>query len=110
MGNELLDESLCDISAEMRRIKYNGEECTVKWCLTEWADRLDRARMKMENEMANLRKENAKLRKALEKIVELTTPREGVNSIGLQVQGEALTALATPRHLEAASLQDASAN
>ena len=30
------------------------------------ADRLDRARMKMEIEMVNLRKENAKLREALE--------------------------------------------
>lgn len=122
MGNELKDESLCDIIAEKRRsaehIRNNLSTVPVRqWdqqaeikSLEDEADRLDRTRMKMENEMANLRKENAKLRKALEKIVELTTPREGMNSIGLQVQGEALTALATPRHLEAASLQDASAN
>lgn len=60
--------------------------------------------------MANLRRENEKLRKALVVIAELTAPREGVTSIELQCQGEALTALATPRHLEAAFLQDAPAN
>ena len=36
-------ETHAAIVAEMRRIKYYGEECTVKWCLTEWADRLEAA-------------------------------------------------------------------
>ena len=36
-------ETIADIVAEMRRIKYNGEDCTVKWCLTFWADRIEAA-------------------------------------------------------------------
>ncbi len=38
----------------------------------------------------------AAMREALEKIVELTTSCEGVTSIELQVQAEALTALSEP--------------
>ena len=38
----------------------------------------------------------AAMREALEKIVELTAPCEGVTSIELQVQAEALTALSKP--------------
>ena len=37
-----------------------------------------------------------KMREILEKIVELTAPCEGVTSIELQVQAEALTALSEP--------------
>jgi len=37
-----------------------------------------------------------KMREVLEKIVELTTPCEGVTSIELQVNAEALTALSEP--------------
>lgn len=77
MGNELLDESLCDIIAEKRRsaehirnnlstvpVRQWDQEAEIK-SLEDEADRLDRARMKMEIEMANLRKENAKLREVL---------------------------------------------
>ena len=78
MGNELKDESLCDIIAEKRRsaehIRNNLSTVPVRqWdqqaeikSLEDEADRLDRARMKMENEIANLRKENAKMREALD--------------------------------------------
>ena len=40
-------ETIADIVAEMRRIKYNGEDCTVKWCLTFWADRIEAAEKRM---------------------------------------------------------------
>ena len=55
-------ETTTDIIAEMDRVEVcaDGEPC-----LRDYADRLDRARMKMEIEMANLRKENAKLREDL---------------------------------------------
>lgn len=77
MGNELKDETLCDIIAEKRRsaehirnnlstvpVRQWDQEAEIK-SLEEEADRLDRARMKMEIEMANLRKENAKLSEAI---------------------------------------------
>lgn len=51
------NETIADIIAEMRGIRVREFQ--------DYADRLDRARMKMEIEIANLRKENAKLREAL---------------------------------------------
>lgn len=83
------NETIADIIAEMR--KPHDEICakcheepneSCPYCgdpngcnspeygqwpgvMTQLADRLDRARMRMEIEMANLRKENAKLREAL---------------------------------------------
>ena len=68
-------ETICDIIAEKRRLAkeirdnangtfWNKEESKAE-DLEYDADRLDRARMKMEIEMANLQKENAKLRDAL---------------------------------------------
>ena len=49
-----------------------------------------------------------KMRKALEKIVELTAPCEGVPSIELQVQAEALDAIsAPPRNCDRFQTKDA---
>ena len=69
------NEPICDIIAEKRRLAkeirdnanntfWNKEESKAE-DLEDDAGRLDRARMKMEIEIANLRKENAKLREAL---------------------------------------------
>lgn len=96
MGNELLDENLCDIVAEMNmgntcdmpfayrigrpdriveyrfngRKKQTSRETVIENVTVDGlAARINRARMKMENEMANLRKENATLCEALKRIV-----------------------------------------
>ena len=70
-------ETIVDIIAEKRRLAKELRDTAkgVFWDreelesraddLEDDADRLDRARMKMEIEIANLRKENAKLREAL---------------------------------------------
>ena len=76
MDAQLKDETLCDIIAEKRRkselIRNNLSTVFIRKfhqeavkSLEDEADRIDHARMKMEIEMANLRKENAKLREAL---------------------------------------------
>lgn len=69
-------ETIADIIAEMLDLGKLDEKSTDKiprslmgLGLRTYADRLDRARMKMEIEIANLRKENAKLREALEELV-----------------------------------------
>lgn len=36
-------KTVSDIVAKMRRTKYCSDECTVKWCLTEWADCIEAA-------------------------------------------------------------------
>lgn len=119
MGNELKDESLCDIIAEKRRMAKNLRDTAngILWNRGEFesraddleneADRLDRARMKMEIEMANLRKENAKLREALVTVQNCDISKEEDCITFYRVCEDAL---ATPRDLEAASLQDAPAN
>ena len=68
-------ETIVDIIAEKRHLakEIRDEAKGIFWNredykaddLEDEADRLDRARMRMEIEMANLRKENAKLRDAL---------------------------------------------
>ena len=61
-------ETIVDIIAKMRQgMNPNGTaECqNLESDICMLADRLDRARMKMEIEIANLRKANAKLRDAL---------------------------------------------
>lgn len=102
MGNELLDESLCDIIAEKRRsaeqIRNNLSTVPVRqWdqqaeikSLEDEADRLDRARMKMEIEMANLRKENAKLREALEMVRDAHYTKEADGELyeGFEVEAD----------------------
>ena len=81
------NETIADIIAEMRGMgnyqRYSGDHARVL------ANRLEAAHRRERGDCA-------KLRNTLEKIVELTTPCEGVTSIELQVQGEALTALAAP--------------
>ena len=117
MDAQLKDETLSDIIAEKRRLakEIRDEAKGVFWNredykaddLEDEADRLDRARMKLEIEIANLRKENAKLREALVTIQNCDISKEE-DCITLYTTCDA--ALATPRHLEAASLQDAPAN
>ena len=75
-------ETLSDIIAEKRRLAEQMRNNLSTGLVRQWhqqaeiksledeADRLDRARMKMEIEIANLRKENAKLRDALTKVKE----------------------------------------
>ena len=36
-------ETVADIVAEMNRTKYGDDDCSVKWCLQEWADRIEAA-------------------------------------------------------------------
>ena len=66
------NETIADITAKMRNYSnacndgYHTDYGVVCTDMRNYADRLDRARMRMEIEMANLRKENAKLREALD--------------------------------------------
>ena len=109
MSNEK-QESLADIVAEMRQgMNPNGTaECQyLESDICTLTDRIEAA-AKREREAveadaltvggvveAERHKPGnaAAIREALEKIVELTTPCEGMTSIELQVQAEALTAL-----------------
>lgn len=69
-------EKIDNIIAEIRNYSnacndgYHTDYGVVRADMCKYADRLDRARMKMEIEIANLRKENAKLRDALTKVKE----------------------------------------
>ena len=126
MDAQLKDETLCDIIAEKRRLakeirdNHRGnywdrqESIETAEDIEDEADRLDRAWMKMEIKIANLRTENAKLREALEELVaniEMRSSTFGFNVIvDTKTYLDAKIALATTRHLEAASLQDAPAN
>ena len=63
-------ETAVDIIAEMHDLAahrdwHNHTGQSNRERMSDLADRLDRARMKMEIEIANLRKENAKLREAI---------------------------------------------
>lgn len=104
------NESIADIVAEKRRMAelIRDKLSTVlvpKWhqqAVKSWedeADRLDRARMKMEVEMANLRKANAKLREALEELVaniDMRSPTFGLNvMVDTKTYLDAKTALTT---------------
>ena len=67
MDAQLKDETLCDSIVEMRDLAehrdwHNHTSQSNRERVSYLADRIDRARMKMEIEMANLRKENVKLR------------------------------------------------
>jgi hypothetical protein len=112
MEAQLRDEPLSGSIAEMRDLAehrdwHNHTGKSNRERVSDLADRLDRARMKMEIEIANLRKENAKLREAIVTIQNCDINKEEDCYTLYRVCD---AALATPRHLEAASLQDAPAN
>lgn len=113
MDAQLKDETICDIIAVMRDYSnacndgYHTDYGVVRTDMRNFADRLDRARMKMEIEIANLRKENAKLREALVTIQNCDISKE---EDCITLYRVCYAALAAPQHLEAASLQDAPAN
>ena len=87
-------ETSSDIIAEMETERPGLMNAPINTNNLYYARRL-KAALKRE------RGDCAKLRNTLEKIVELTTPCEGVTSIELQVHGEALTALAAlPRNCD----------
>ena len=110
------NETIADIVAEMRKMKRyaksDSNDCryVAYWCYQTFADRIEAAWKRDELRWAKANGELAKMlafenaqggnaaaiREALEKIVELTAPCEGVTSIELQVQAEALTALSLP--------------
>lgn len=94
MDAQIKDETLCDIIAE----SYHNTAATQY--VRKLLDRLDRARMKMESEIANLRKENAKLRDALEELVaniEMRSSTFGLNvMVDTKTYLDAKTALAAP--------------
>lgn len=48
-------ETIADIIAEMQETKYGDAECEVKWCLTQWADRLEAAHKRERGDSAKLR-------------------------------------------------------
>lgn len=63
-------ETICDAIVEMRDLAehrdwHNHTGQSNRERVSDLADRLDHARMRMEIEITNLRKENAKLREAL---------------------------------------------
>lgn len=69
-------ETIPDIIAEMRRIKYRGEECTVKWCLTGWADRFEAAwkRESATAEKSSAVGDAAKMREIVELLARVILP------------------------------------
>lgn len=101
MKNQNENAAVSDVTARMRTeasilagVGYQRVTAeTVSRKLREFADSIDAAVSKTETTTPG---NAAALREALEKIVELTTPCEGVTSIELQVQGEAITALSSP--------------
>ena len=110
-------ETIEDIIAEKRRLAkeirdnangtfWNTEESKAE-DMEDDADRLDRARMRMEIEIANLRKENAKLRDALDESRRIASDLGGCRLNDYWKLNEIVrvcdAALATPQHLEAAS-------
>lgn len=93
MDAQIKDETLCDFIAE----SYHNTAATQY--VRKLLDRLDRARMKMESENANLRKENAKLRDALEELVANIAMRSSTFGLNVIVDTktylDAKTAIAT---------------
>ena len=94
-------ETVADIAAVLRRyvLPSLAERLEAAWKREKAeveADALNVGAVVATTEKSLAVGNAAALREALEKIVELTAPCEGVTSIELQVQGEALTALSAP--------------